>query len=56
MNITEEQKKNLQVFLARVQLSGAEVAAFNDLINALFAKTELPEEKKEEKNLHIVKK
>ena len=47
--LTAEQTKNLQVFLARVQLSGAEVGAFNDLVNVLFAKAELPKEEKEEK-------
>ena len=47
--LTAEQTKNLQVFLARVQLTGAEVGAFNDLVNALFAQPELPEPSKEEK-------
>ena len=33
--LSEEKVKNLSVFLARVQLQGQEVAAFNGIINAL---------------------
>jgi len=36
MNLTQEQKKNLQIFLSRVTLNGSEVSAFNELINVLF--------------------
>ena len=44
MNLTQEQKKNLQIFLSRVTLNGSEVGAFNKLINAIFA----PEEPRKE--------
>ncbi|MDD4584974.1 MAG: hypothetical protein PHR33_03830 [Bacilli bacterium] len=37
MNLTQEQKKNLQIFLSRVTLNGSEVGAFNELVNAIFA-------------------
>lgn len=37
MTLTQEQKKNLQIFLSRVTLNGSEVGAFNELINAIFA-------------------
>ncbi len=37
MNLTQEQKKNLQIFLSRATLNGSEVGAFNELINAIFA-------------------
>ena len=33
--LSEEQIKNLSVFLGRVQLQGTEVNAFNDLLSAL---------------------
>ena len=36
MTLTQEQKKNLQVFLSRVTLNGSEVGAFNELVNAIF--------------------
>jgi len=35
IEFTEEQIKNLQVFLNRVDLKGAEVPAFVDIINLL---------------------
>ena len=35
MKLTQEQTKNLEVFLSRVQLQGNEVPAFNDLLRAL---------------------
>lgn len=37
MILTQEQKKNLQIFLSRVTLNGSEVGAFNELVNAIFA-------------------
>lgn len=37
MTLTQEQKKNLQIFLSRVTLNGSEVGAFNELLNAIFA-------------------
>ena len=37
MTLTQEQKKNLQIFLSRVTLNGSEVGAFNELVNAIFA-------------------
>lgn len=40
MTLTQEQKKNLQIFLSRVTLNGSEVAAFNELVNAIFASEE----------------
>jgi hypothetical protein len=43
MTLTQEQKKNLQIFLSRVTLNGSEVGAFNELVNAIFA-PEQPEE------------
>ena len=36
MTLTQEQKKNLQIFLSRVTLNGSEVGAFNELLNVLF--------------------
>lgn len=35
MKLTQEQLKNLGLFLGRIQLSGNEVPAFNDLVAAL---------------------
>lgn len=46
IKLTQEQKKNLQVFLGRVQLQGSEVAVFNDLVAALFAEEPKEEPKK----------
>jgi hypothetical protein len=40
MTLTQEQKKNLQIFLSRVTLNGSEVGAFNELVNAIFAPEE----------------
>ena len=37
MKLTQEQKKNLQIFLSRVTLNGSEVGAFNELLNVIFA-------------------
>ncbi len=37
MKLTQEQQKNLQIFLSRVTLNGSEVGAFNELVNAIFA-------------------
>lgn len=35
IELTEEQKSNLLVFLGRVELKGAEVPAFVDIYNAI---------------------
>lgn len=35
VNFTQEQLKNLEVFLLRVELKGAEVPAFVEIINAI---------------------
>lgn len=35
MELTPEQLKNLEVFLSRVQLTGAEVGAFQEIIKAV---------------------
>lgn len=35
IKLTEEQSKNLEVFLSRVQLTGAEVRAFQEIVRAL---------------------
>lgn len=42
MNVqfNEEQFKNLQVFLGRVDLKGSEVQAFNDVVSALSRATQ----------------
>lgn len=42
LELTAEQVNNLKVFLARVDLKGSEVAAFNDLVQVL---TEKPKNK-----------
>jgi len=47
IELTENQMKALSSFLSRVQLQGAEVPAFNDLLNALGKPA--VEEKKEKK-------
>jgi hypothetical protein len=53
MNLTQEQKKNLQIFLSRVTLNGSEVGAFNELVNAIFAEAtpinDVPEDKPKKK-------
>jgi hypothetical protein len=36
INLNEQQLKNLNVFLARVDLKGSEVNAFNELVSVLF--------------------
>jgi hypothetical protein len=36
INLTPEQLKNLDAFLARVELKGSEVNAFNNLVSAIF--------------------
>ena len=41
MKLTQEQLKNLEVFLSRVQLQGNEVPAFNDLLRALSTPDEI---------------
>lgn len=46
INLTPEQLKNLLAFLNRVQLQGAEVPAFVDLINALNTEAKIVEKKK----------
>jgi hypothetical protein len=54
INLNEQQLKNLDNFLARVELKGAEVNAFNDLVKAIFGgqvvpnNQEVPVEKVEE--------
>ncbi len=45
ITLTPEQLKNLSVFLARVQLTGAEVGAFQDLVKAI-SQSEKEEEDK----------
>jgi hypothetical protein len=50
MNLTQEQKKNLQIFLSRVTLNGSEVAAFNELVNAIFAPEVTPIVQQDEKS------
>ncbi len=41
--LNESQLNNLKIFLNRVQLTGAEVGAFNELIIVLFAQPVLPQ-------------
>ena len=48
INLTIEQRKNLIVFLNRVQMSGAEVPAYLEIVNALnepFKKEKIKETK-----------
>lgn len=49
MELTPEQMKNLEVFMSRVQLTGAEVGAFNNLVNAIFGEKIIKPVKPEEK-------
>lgn len=35
INLNEKHVENLKIFLSRVDLKGQEVAAFNELVNAL---------------------
>jgi len=35
MDMNEEQTKNLMIFLSRVQLTGAEVPVFNELLKII---------------------
>jgi hypothetical protein len=37
INLNEQQLKNLNVFLARVDLKGSEVSAFNELVGIIFS-------------------
>lgn len=45
IELTAEQLKNLNVFLSRVQMTGAEVGAFQDVVKALNTKEEKDEKK-----------
>lgn len=47
IKLTSEQLKNLEVFLLRVQLTGAEVGAFQDIIRALIEAKNGPAEPKQ---------
>jgi len=42
INLNEQQLKNLNVFLARVDLKGSEVSAFNELVGVLFSGQVVP--------------
>lgn len=43
---TSEELKNLGVFLSRVQLTGAEVGAFQDVVRAVSIPVQLPDQKR----------
>ena len=43
INLNEQQLKNLNVFLTRVDLKGSEVNAFNELVSVLFNPASMPQ-------------